>query len=83
MEMTNKELDEYVNVREGAFIGAMYKINKADFIDDNGKSLLQLDYDVLNLEEGKEKEFEQWLGEFVIRALEYAVENDPNDGNAI
>lgn len=84
MEMTNKELDQYVAVNEGPFVGVMYKINNAQFVAaDGGGNLLQLDYDVLNLDEGKEGEFEQWIGEFAVRALTYAIENEPEDGNGI
>lgn len=83
MEMTKKQLDEYVDVREGEFVGAMYKINHCEFNDDDGKHFLKMDYDVLNLPEDRERDFENWLGEFVLRALQYAVDNDPLDGNGI
>lgn len=83
MEMTKKQLDQYVDVTEGKYTGTMYKINKAEFTDVNGKNVLKLDYDVINLSEGHEEEFEQWLGEHIIRALQYAVDNDPLDGTGI
>ncbi len=83
MEMSKGELDKYVVVEDGEFKDIMYKINGAKFKEVDNHDVLQLDYDVLNLPEGKERDFEQYLGEFVIRALEFAVKNDPEDGNAI
>jgi hypothetical protein len=62
----------------------MYRIKSTEFVEEDGKHLLKFDYDVKGLTPGEEKEFENFLGELVIRALKWAIEEDKkNDGNAI
>ncbi len=73
--------EKYVVVKEGVFAGISYKINDAKFVEKKGKHLLELDYDVKDLPEGQEIEFENYLGEFVLRALQFAIDNDTKAGN--
>ena len=75
--MTKKDLDCYNVIEEGKFKGSMYVVNDAGFeLVDHGKRMLKVDYDVINLPEGKEQEFDQWIAKQVHDALIYAVEND-------
>lgn len=65
--------EDFITVPEGVYQGVSYKINNANFEEKDGKHYLKFDYDVKNLEEGKEKEFEQFLGEFLIHSLKTYV----------
>jgi hypothetical protein len=74
----------YITVQEGIYQGVTYKINNAEVIEKDGEHFLKFDYDVKGLEKGKEKDFENYLGDFIINALKWAVEQDKiNDGNSI
>jgi hypothetical protein len=81
--MTDKEGYVQVIDRE-EFVGVYYRIRNTEVVERDGKHFLKFDYDVKNLNEADEKEFEHYLGELLIRALEWSVEQDKlNDGNPV
>jgi len=55
------------------FDGVMFGINDIKFVDD---SVLKIDYDVYNLQEGKEAIFEKFIGDLVLTSLEELVKED-------
>ena len=69
----------FVTISYGIYEGVSYKINEAKFVEKNGKDYIELDYDVKDLAEGKELEFEQYMGNLMIEALKYAVKNDKSN----
>jgi len=68
--------NNYITVNEGIYNGVSYRINNTEFEDRDGKHFLKFDYDVKGLEEGMEEEFEHYIGEFLINALTWAIEED-------
>ena len=75
--------NNYITVNEGIYNGVSYRINNTEFEDSDGKHFLKFDYDVKGLEEGKEKDFENYLGEFLINALTWAIEEDKKNPKEI
>ena len=68
----------YITLPDGDYKGVSYKINEAKFIEKDGKDYIKLDYNVKDLPEGQELEFEQYMGELVVKVLEYAVKDKEN-----
>lgn len=67
---------DYITINEGIFKGVSYRIRDAEMVDENDKTLVKLDYDVRNLLERDTLDFEKFLGDFVIAALEDAIKYD-------
>ena len=78
---SNPEKDFVIINDDSKFKGVSYRINNTEFVEEDGKHLLKFDYDVKGLREGDEIEFEQFLGEFIIRALKWAIEEDEKKDN--
>lgn len=67
---------DYITVSEGLFMGVSYRIRDAKFVEENGKNLVKLDYDVRNLLEKDTLKFEKFLGDIVTKALQDAIRED-------
>lgn len=66
----------YITVQEGMYKGVSYKINNTEFEEKDGGHFLKFDYDVKGLDASKEEDFENYLGEYLLRALMWAIEED-------
>jgi len=72
----NEKNINYITVPDGDYEGVSYKINNVEVIEDEKGNFLKFDYDVKGLNEGDEKEFEHYLGDFIIKSLEDFLETN-------
>lgn len=66
----------YITIPEGRYKGVSYRINDSSFIEQDGKNYVKLDYDVNGLDDEDSVEFESFLGDLVVKAIEFAIEKD-------
>ena len=86
-DISKYKTEEHINfmtIPEGEYKGVSYKINNAQFVEKDGKDYLELDYDVQGLDERDAAEFEKYIGDTAVKALEWAIEKEKlNDENQI
>ena len=73
--------DGYLIINDGSkYCGVSYRINDISFVDNDTNSYIKFDYDVQGLDEEDSEEFEDYLGNIIIRNLNALIKED-NSGD--